>query len=140
LPLLLFIVLFIIFQKKARENANLALMRTKKANKVATKRLKLANKYLHANNRDAFYDEMLKALWGYLSDKLSIPVSELTKDNIETELVKYGVSDDVLVQFREILDTCEFARYAPSQSSDAMNQVYDRTVDAIGKMEKIVKK
>ena len=139
-PLLLFILLFVVFQKKARENANLALMRTKKANKVATKRLKLANKYLHTNNRDAFYDEMLKALWGYLSDKLSIPVSELTKENIEIELAKYGVSTEVLGQFREILDTCEFARYAPSKSSDAMKQVYDDTVEAIGRMEKIVNK
>lgn len=140
LPLLLLVILFIIFQKKARENANMALMRTKKANKVATKRLKLANKYLQNNNRDAFYDEMLKALWGYLSDKLSIPVSELTKENIESELSRYGVSEELMRQFMEILDTCEFARYAPSQTSDAMSQVYENTVDAIGKMEKIVNK
>ncbi|MFZ4456040.1 MAG: BatD family protein [Bacteroidales bacterium] len=140
LPLLLFIVLFVIFQKKARENANMALMRTKKANKVAIKRLKAANKFLQQKNQDAFYNEMLKALWGYLSDKLSIPVSELTKENIELELIRYGVSDDLLRQFREILDTCEFARYAPSQGSDAMSQIYNQTVDAIGVMEKIVKK
>ncbi|MDD2797026.1 MAG: BatD family protein [Bacteroidales bacterium] len=140
LPLLLFIILFIIFRKKARENANLALMRTKKANKVATKRLKQANKYLQSKNQDAFYDEMLKAVWGYLSDKLSIPVSELTKDNIAMELAKYGVSEELVNQFREILDTCEFARYAPAQSSDAMHQTYDRTVEAIGIMEKIVNK
>jgi hypothetical protein len=140
IPFFLFVLLFLIFRKKSMENANLALMRTKKANKVATKRLKLANKYLHDKNQDSFYDEMLKALWGYLSDKLSIPISELTKENIEIELIKYGVAEDLLQQFRDILDTCEFARYAPAQSSDAMNRIYDQTVDAIGVMEKLVKK
>lgn len=140
IPFLLFVVLFIVFRKKAQENANLALMRTKKASKVATKRLKLANKYLHEKNKDAFYDEMLKATWGYLSDKLSIPVSELNKDNIENELVKYGAGDELIKSFREILDICEFARYAPAQSSDEMHRVYDITVDAIGVMEKIILK
>ncbi len=140
IPFLLFVVLFSVFRKKARENANLALMRTKKANKVATKRLKLAHKYLQAKNKDAFYDEMLKATWGYLSDKLSIPVSELNKDNIENELVKYGAEEKLIKSFREILDICEFARYAPAQSSDEMHRIYDSTVDAIGVMEKIIRK
>jgi len=140
LPLLAFIILYVMFRKKAQENANLALMRTKKANKVATKRLKLAAKYLKEKKKDGFYDEMLKATWGYLSDKLSIPISALNRDNIENELVKYGAGEDVIKTFHEILDTCEFARYAPAQSSDEMHQTYDKTVDAIGIMEKIIKK
>jgi hypothetical protein len=140
LPLLVFIVVFVIFRKNAQENANMALMRTKKANKVATKRLKLAAKYLKENNKDNFYDEMLKATWGYLSDKLIIPVSALNRDNIESELIKYGAAEEVVKTFHEILDTCEFARYAPAQSSGEMHQTYDKTVDAIGAMEKIIKK
>ena len=140
LPLLAFIVVFVIFRKNAQENANLALMRTKKANKVATKRLKLAAKYLKENKKDNFYDEMLKATWGYLSDKLSIPVSALNRDNIESELIKYGAAEEVVNTFHEILDTCEFARYAPAQSPGEMHQTYDKTVDAIGAMEKIIKK
>ncbi|MEG1562894.1 MAG: BatD family protein, partial [Bacteroides sp.] len=83
IPGIAFIVFFIVYRKKAAENANVAKMRTKKANKVAAKRMKLAGKLLAENKKDAFYDEVLKALWGYISDKLSIPVSRLSKDNIE---------------------------------------------------------
>ena len=83
IPALAFIIFFIIYRKQAAENANVAKVRTKKANKVATKRMKLAGKLLSENKKDAFYDEVLKALWGYISDKLNIPVSRLSKDNIE---------------------------------------------------------
>ena len=91
IPLILFIVFVIVYRKKALENANVAKVRTKKANKVATKRMKNAGKLLTENKQEAFYDEVLKALWGYISDKLNIPVSQLSKDNIEDELTKYGV-------------------------------------------------
>ena len=78
IPALAFIIFFIIYRKQAAENANVAKVRTKKANKVATKRMKLAGKLLSENKKDAFYDEVLKALWGYISDKLNIPVSRLS--------------------------------------------------------------
>lgn len=115
-------------------------MRTKKANKVATRRLKLAGKYLKEHQKELFYDEVMKATWGYLSDKLSIPISELTKDNVEAELEKYGVDSDSIRRFMDILNTCEFARYAPVQSETAMDDLYAETVKAIGKMESTVKK
>ena len=137
IPLLLFIVLFIIFRKQAAQNANIALMRTKKANKVASKRLKAANKYLKANQREPFYDETLKAVWGYLSDKLTIPVASLTKDNVETELIRYGVDESLIRSFIDILNAAEFARFAPSQGQGAMDELYEQTVDAINQMEKI---
>ena len=81
IPLLLFVVFVVIYRKQLIENANVAKVRTKKANKVATKRMKLAGKLLAENKKGDFYDEVLKALWGYISDKLSIPVSQLSKDN-----------------------------------------------------------
>ena len=84
LPLILFVAAIIFFRKQAAENANVAKMKTKKANKVATKRMKQAGKLLAANQKNEFYDEVLKALWGYISDKLNIPVSQLSKDNIES--------------------------------------------------------
>ena len=118
----------------------MARVRTKKANKMAVKRLKNAGKLMKENQKEAFYDEVLRALWGYLSDKLSIPQAELTKDNVESELAKYGVDEALTKEFMEILNTCEFARYAPSQASDAMDKLYDQTVDAIGKMENTIKK
>ena len=96
IPALAFIIFFIIYRKQAAENANVAKMRTKKANKVATKRMKLAGKLLSENKKDAFYDEVLKALWGYISDKLNIPVSRLSKDNIEEKLRNHGVNEELI--------------------------------------------
>jgi hypothetical protein len=137
LPLLLFAILFAIYRKQAAENANIALVRTKKANKVAAKRLKAAYKYLNENQREAFYNETLKAVWGYLSDKLNIPIANLTKDNVETELIRYGVDSPLISAFINILNTAEFARFAPSGQQGAMDELYKQSVDAINQMEKI---
>ncbi|MCH5328471.1 MAG: protein BatD [Coprobacter sp.] len=138
LPALLFVLLVIFNYKQA--NADIALTKTRKANKVAAKRLKVAGKYVRNHDKTAFYDEILKAVWGYLSDKLNLPLSVLTRDNVAAELSRYGVGDDVSGQIISILDTCEFARYAPAQSDDAMDKLYADTIDVIGKMENTVKK
>ncbi len=140
IPLLLFVLFFIVYRKQVKENANIALVRTKKANKIAVRRLKAAGKLLKENKKEAFYDEVLRAVWGYLSDKLNIPQATLTKDNVETELIRYGVDEPLIGEFMDILNTCEFARYAPAQAPDAMDKLYELTVDAIGKMENTIKK
>jgi len=134
-PLLLFFVIFFIYRKQVAENANIALVRTKKANKVASRRLKTASKYLKENKKEEFYDEILKAVWGYLSDKLNIPVSSLTKDNVEANLSHYGTDEELIREFREILNTAEFARFAPTQGSGAMDDLYNSAVQAIDKCE-----
>jgi len=139
-PAILFIVFFIIYRKQVKENSDLALVRTKKANKIAVRRLKIAGLLLKENKKEEFYDEVLRTLWGYLSDKLSIPLANLTKDNVEAELIRYGVNESLIKEFLDILNTCEFARYAPSQTSDTMDKLYALTVDAIGKMENTIKK
>ena len=137
---ILFIVFFIIYRKQVKENSNIALVRTKKANKTAVKRLKQAEKLLKENKEEAFYEEVLRALWGYLSDKLNIPQSELTKENVAIALTKYGVNEDLSGEFLEIINTCEFARYAPNKTSGAMDKLFSETIDAIGKMESTIKK
>lgn len=134
-PLVLLATLFFLNRKRARENANIALMRTKKANKTAIRRLKMAQKYLKEHNKEKFYDEVLRALWGYFSDKLSIPVAQLSKDNIGAELAEYGIGEPLTTQFMEILNTCEFARYAPAESNAVMDKLYSDAVAAIGEME-----
>lgn len=139
-PSLLLIVFYLFNRKKARENANIALTRTRKANKTAVKRLKIAEKYLKEQNKEKFYDEVLRALWGYFSDKLSIPLANLSKDNIESELSKYGIENKLIAKFTEILNTCEFARYAPAETDTAMDNLYNETVNAIGEMESKLKK
>jgi hypothetical protein len=140
IPALLFIIFFFIYRKQVKENANIALVRTKKANKMAVRRLKNAGKLMRENKKEAFYEEVIRALWGYLSDKLSIPQSNLTKDNVEIELQKYGVGEPLIHEFMDILNTCEFARYAPAETSDAMDKLYELTVNAIGDMENTIKK
>jgi hypothetical protein len=137
---LLFIIFFIIYRKQVRENANIALVRTKKANKTAVKRLKQADKLLKENKEELFYEEILRALWGYLSDKLSIPQSQLTRDNVAHELTKYGVDETLTSNFLEIINTCEFARYAPVKETGAMDKLFAETTDAIGNMETTIKK
>lgn len=139
LPSILFIGFSIAYRKQIKENANIVLLRTKKANKVANKRLKLAKKYLRAQDKSKFYEEILRAVWGYLSDKLSIPVANLNRDNIEVELTKYGADEVLRSDFIHILDTSEFARYAPAESAQDMDKLYQTTVEAIGKMENAVK-
>lgn len=139
-PMVLFIVFLVVYRKQAMENANVAKVRTKKANKVATKRMKLAGKLLSDKNIAAFYDEVLKALWGYISDKLNIPVSQLSKDNIEEELTRYGVADDLIKSFINTLNECEFARYAPGNQNEAMDKVYESAIDVISKMENSIKR
>jgi hypothetical protein len=139
IPALAFIFFFIIYRKQAAENANVAKMRTKKANKVAIKRMKLAGKLLSENKKDAFYDEVLKALWGYISDKLNIPVSRLSKDNIEEKLRNHGVSEELIKEFLNALNDCEFARFAPGDENQAMDKVYSSSIEVISKMENSIK-
>lgn len=139
IPGLAFIIFFIVYRKQAAENANVARMKTKKANKIANKRMKLAVKLLGENKKDAFYDEVLKALWGYISDKLNIPVSKLSKDNIEEKLKNHGVENDLIGEFLNALNECEFARFAPGDDNQAMDKVYKSSLELISKMENSIK-
>ena len=140
IPLTLFVAFMLIYRKQAIENANVAKVRTKKANKMATKRMKNAGKLLAEKKTEAFYDEVLKALWGYISDKLSMPVSQLSKDNIEEELQKHQVSDELIQSFINTLNECEFARYAPGNQNETMDKVYAASIDIISKMENCIKR
>lgn len=140
IPFALFVLFLFIYRKQASENANIALMRNKKANKVASKRLKKAANYLKENQKEAFYEETMRALWGYVSDKMNMPLSVLTKDNVGIELTNNGADQSFVNEFMEILNTCEFARYAPSNEEHAMDKLYERTVNVINKMESFIKK
>jgi hypothetical protein len=139
IPGLAFIVFCIVYRKQAAENANVVKMRTKKANKVATKRLKLAGTLLAEGKKALFYDEVLKALWGYISDKLSIPISTLTKDNIEDKLKEREVDEALINVFLDTLNECEFARFAPAADNQAMDNVYASALEVIGKMENSIR-
>lgn len=137
--ILAFAVIYIIYRKKARENANLALVKNKKANKVARKRLKEAALHMKNNKPEGFYESVLKGFWGYLSDKLAIPVADLNRGNASTALFSRQVEQEVIDEFIKIIDDCEFARYAPSAFSGTIKDVYDRAAAIMGKLEKQIK-
>ncbi|GAE19432.1 BatD [Bacteroides pyogenes DSM 20611 = JCM 6294] len=99
----------------------------------------MAGKLLSNNKQEAFYDEVLKALWGYISDKLNIPVSRLSKDNIEEKLRDHGVGEDLIKDFLNALNNCEFARFAPGNQNQAMDKIYSSSIEVISKMESSIK-
>ncbi|MBR5325193.1 MAG: BatD family protein [Prevotella sp.] len=137
---LIFVSLFVVFRQRAIDNANVTKMRGKKANKVATKRLKKAARLMADNKPGEFYDEVLRALWGYVGDKLNIPVEQLSHDNISQRLSERSVGDETVNQFIGALDECEFERYAPGDPKGNMNKVYDKAINAIEKIEATMKK
>lgn len=135
-----FVSLFVIFRQRAIDNANVRKARGKKANKVATKRLKKASRLMADNKPGEFYDEVLRALWGYVGDKMNIPVEQLSHDNISMRLAEHNVDETVISQFIGALDECEFERYAPGDPKGNMNKVYEKAMTAIEKIEGSMKK
>lgn len=139
LSLLAFAVVFVLNRKKIKENANIALMRNKRANKIANKRLREASVFLKNNNAEKFFESVIKALWGYLSDKLSIPVAELNRQKASESLLNKGIDQETVAELLKIIDDCEFARYAPAAFSGTMKDIYDGAARIMGIFEKQIK-
>jgi len=133
------LAIYLFNQKRIRENANVARMKNKKASKVALKRLKEANGHLHAGADEKFYESVTRAFWGYLSDKLTIPASELSREKASAELSSHNVSTGIIERFVQLLDTCEYARYAPGGGSAKMKELYDEATEVMSVMEKEIK-
>lgn len=139
-PLLLLAAVLFYYRKALKARSDMQLMRTKRANKVAQKRLRAAKQWMRAGDKNKFYAEVLTALWGYLSDKIQIPVSELNKENISAELTNYGATDEVIEAVIEVLNNCEFAQYAPELSGNDMESIYSAAADAMDKLENTKRK
>lgn len=138
-PLLAFIILLVVFRKRALDHADIVKMRGKKANKVATKRLKKARNLMEQNKQAEFYDEVLHALWGYVGDKLNMPVEKLARENIADNLQQQSVDGKTIDTFISALDECEFERYAPGDPSGNMNKTIDSAMTAIMEIENVMK-
>lgn len=134
IPALLAALLFVIFRKQIKESADITRVRYKKANKVAQRRLKMAEQLLKQNNKEAFYEEIERALWTYLSDRLAVPTAQLNKENIAQILTSKGVSLELIDEMMKVLSTAEFARYAPV-SDHAMQDLYNDTTKMINQLE-----
>ena len=137
--LLLFAAAYVALRKRIRESQNVALMRGRRANKVAVQRFRAARSYMEAQDRYAFYEEMLRALWGYMSDKFNIPVANLTKENVREELAKRGVSAEETHRFTAIISQCDEAQYSPAASAQ-MSDIYSEGVDLISRIESVIKR
>ena len=133
-PLVMALILLVVLRKQIKENADITRVKYKRANKVAKKRLKAAEKALKANDKNAFYAAIEQAAWTYLSDRLSIPTADLNKENIAALLREKGVSDDLIKNVKDVLSTAEFARYAPS-TDHAMDDLYKATTNLINDLE-----
>ena len=133
--ILAFIVLCIIFRKRAIAASDVTSMRGKKANKVAVKRLRKASRFMKQNKRDEFYDEVLRALWNYVSDKFSMPAEQLSRDNISEQLSTRNVEPHVIDSFIEAINECEYARYAPGDVMGNMQTTLDKATTAIVNIE-----
>lgn len=140
IPFILFAILVFIFRKQAIANANVVQMKIKKANKMARKRLRTAKKLMEENKKEAFYDEIMRALYGYVSDKLSIPVAQLNKDNIREKLEEKNLDADLTNRVIQALDECEFARFAPADSSNTLEKFYEQVITLIEQVENSIKK
>ena len=140
LPLIAFVVLLTAFRKRAIDNADLGKMRGKKANKVATRRLRKSSQLMKNGQQEQFYDEVLRALWGYVGDKLNMPVEALSRENISGKLHAHEVDEDTIALFLSALDECEFERYAPGDSAGNMNKTFEAAMNAIEQIESTMKK
>ena len=140
IPFILFVVLVVIFRKQAIANANVAQMKTRKANKMARKRLRNAKKFMEQQKKEEFYDEIMRALYGYVSDKLSIPVAKLNKDNIREKLEGKELDANLIDQVIHTLDDCEFARFAPVESGKTLENFYEQVITLIEQVENSIKK
>ena len=131
----LFLLLVGIFYRQAKENANIARRRGKQAGRAAAKRLKQAAALLKRGDASAFYDEITRALWGYVSDKLNLPASELNKDNIGQQLAGRNIEETTIERFLHVLGDCEFARFAPGDPSATMDKLYSDATDIINELD-----
>lgn len=137
--LILFALVYMALRRQIRESQNVALVRGKRANKVAVQRFRTAKRYMEEQNRHAFYEEMLRALWGYMSDKFNIPMANLTKENVREELHKRGISAEDSQRFTDIITRCDEAQYSPVEST-RMSDVYSEGVNLISQIESVIKR
>jgi len=138
-PVILFILFVIFWKKEFEKRSNIALMRNRKATKVAHSRLKKAHTFMKEGKKDEFFVEISQALWGYLSDKFSIPLSNLSMDTVHETLINKGVKEESVKIFIDTLNNCEFARFAPADSSGTMENIYNEAVNAISLLESELK-
>ena len=133
------VAIFVVLRQRQEIYSDSRRLRGSKANKVAARRLKLAGKLMEECRQNEFYDEVLHALWGYVSDKLGISAEQLTRQNIAETLNRRTVNAETVESFIAAIDECEYERYAPGDSQGNMSKTYDMAVKAIMDIEATMK-
>ena len=136
---LAFVVTLVVYNRINKFNKNKVLVKNKQATKIAKKRLNNAHNYLISNNQNSFYEEFSQALWGYISDKLNISRSQLSMNSVKEIMLSKEVSEDIVNEFVELLNNCEFARFAPGDPGKKMDELYQKGIELITKAEKLLK-
>ena len=139
IPALLFITIIILWSKNKKRSGNIALVRNRKANKVARKNLQKAGEYLQSNSTGAFFEEISRALWGYISNKYNIPLSDLSIESVNQRLSDKSISEESIRKFTGVLENCEYARFAPGDKSEKMQGIYNEALEVISKIEQELK-
>lgn len=140
IPIGLLVASYLGYRKYLSSHSDLIALRSKKAGKMARKRLRRAAMYLKTQDRENFYNEIITSLWGYMGDKLKIPTSELSRENISGKLAMKDIPDDLIQSFISLLDNVEYEKYAPSGAGSEMSEIYNRSFDMMNRMEEAFKK
>ena len=135
-----FILLLILFNRQIKKSRDISGMRVQKASKAASKRLKTAAKLMKQHQSEAFYDEVMRALLGYAGDKLNIQKSDLNKENVSASLLSFGVQENLVDAYMNLISECEFARYAPGDPDATMEKIYSSASDVINELDSAIKK
>jgi len=121
-------------KKYIKSQSDVAKVKNKKANKVALRRLKKSKGFMTSGNREKFFEEMLRALWGYMGDKLTIDIANLTKERVREELVSRDISEEQASSFLDLISECEMAQYSPEMGVK-MEEIYENALNIIGNLE-----
>lgn len=134
-PIIIMLFIVLIWKRERKRRGNTSFMKNKNATKIAKKRLKKSHEFLKAHQEAEFYNEIGQALWGYVSDKFNIPLSELSSDTVNDRLSKKGVTEEVIREFIDTLNNSEFARFAPGDKDSMMEKVYQQGLNIISEIE-----
>ena len=139
LPLVILLLLMILFRILENRQANVSMLKNRKANRVAKQRLMKAQKLKKQANDVGFYDEIAQALWGYISDKFNLQSSDLSMDTVKELLAAQQVNEETIKAFLDVLNNIEFARFAPGDAKGKMENIYSEAIKAIMQAEKSLK-
>lgn len=139
LPVVILAVALIVYKRYVSMHADIAALNSRRADKLARRRLKRAHDALRKGDVENFYTELLKALWGYLGDKLKMPTSELMRDNIRQVLAEKGIPESVVEDLISLIDEAEFAKYSSAGGKEGMDAAYSHAIDTINSLEESFK-